>query len=1195
MAARNMGAKPLQFAIPGVTGATGAGWRFLAVIALGLAISPAAAMAAETATTKAAAPSVAPPLKPVPLSVRAAGHAGFGRLVFAAPNGSAAVPVNATKSGDRLVLRFARPVAFSAATLESRLPAYLSKLELSADGLTLTARLAHPVSLKSALDTKNTLFIDLIDPEKKESGSPAVVHATPAPAPTPKPKPKPTPKSAEVAKLPRLGGKPLPLSLHASDHKDFNRLVFGWPKSVAGALTQANGKATLAFARAARLDVKSANASLPVSLRPLTLAADKRSVSFTLPPGSHANLTKDGLKLVVDVTAPPPPTPAPARAKPTVKPAGALGSPPGKPTTSGNNPAPQATATGEGGLPSAATTAAITAGLLAARADDTKGNIDISTTPTETNIGGSFGGGSGLRLIWSLAGDGLTLRFEWQQPVSAAVFRRGNGVWIVFDQEASLDLSRFESQNLPVVTSLDQVPVQGAAAFHLGVWAGFNPQVARAGNTWIVGLKSGPTHPDSPVHPQLQDANDGTSMVLPVLDPSQPIAIEDGDTAEQLVVVPLPELGQGVETQVSIPDLRVLPSNQGLVLKLIADGLSVRSEAQDVIVSTPGGLLVSTEVDRRAVRPVAIGKHEALVDFTAWRGKHASGDDQFKLRQVLQRAIMEADQPSKTAARTNLAKFYVGNGLGAEALGVLAAIEKDDAEAFDDPQLRAVRAVASELMDRPAGTEADLKDKIFDDVPDALLWRAAAAADQQNWGAAVAGYEQGSDRLNDYPAPIRRRLKLKFAEALLDNHIDDKDPLHDKKMAAARNEAQSLINDVMADDPTEAESDAGKVLTGRILGVQGDIDRAQELWQQAADSPLSSLARAEAGYALILSKYGAGKMTRLDAIEALDRMRFDWRGDDFEVRLLRKMGELRYDDADYHGALDAFRQILTNFPNSPYIPEIAAEMQNDFTSVFVGPKADTVPPVAALAVFQEFKVLTPPGKLGDAVARNLIDRLVAIDLLDRAAGALYQEITTRLTGLAQARAGAQLALLELLQGKPDEARKALALPFDPAYATPGLLLQRQEFAASAAFMSGDKDGAIKLLEGDSSLDADRLRADIYWAKGDWKSVASLLVARLPTPGPNLVLDEQTAALAINAATAMSLSGDQAGLASLRQNYSAAMDTTNLKGDFQTLVGSGVPNASSLSNFGSQVAGSRSFLETYRQKLTRGRLSEVLSG
>ncbi|MFZ8477835.1 hypothetical protein ACO1MN_16370, partial [Staphylococcus aureus] len=49
-----------------------------------------------------------------------------------------------------------------------------------------------------------------------------------------------------------------------------------------------------------------------------------------------------------------------------------------------------------------------------------------------------------------------------------------------------------------------------------------------------------------------------------------------------------------------------------------------------------------------------------------------------------------------------------------------------------------------------------------------------------------------------------------------------------------------------------------------------DVERAQKLWQEVSDSPLSSLARAQAGYALILSKYGAGKMTRLDAIEALD-------------------------------------------------------------------------------------------------------------------------------------------------------------------------------------------------------------------------------------------------------------------------------------------------------------------------------------
>jgi hypothetical protein len=82
-------------------------------------------------------------------------------------------------------------------------------------------------------------------------------------------------------------------------------------------------------------------------------------------------------------------------------------------------------------------------------------------------------------------------------------------------------------------------------------------------------------------------------------------------------------------------------------------------------------------------------------------------------------------------------------------------------------------------------------------------------------------------------------------------------------------------------------------------------------------------------------------------------------------------------------------------------------------------------------------------------------------------------------------------------------------------------------------------------------------------------------------------------MVINAATAMSLANDQPGLAALRSNYAAAMASTSLKDDFATLVGSGVPDPATLANFGSQVAGSRSFIETYRQRLTAGRLSEVV--
>ncbi|HAV50508.1 MAG TPA: hypothetical protein DCX75_10380, partial [Brevundimonas sp.] len=36
--------------------------------------------------------------------------------------------------------------------------------------------------------------------------------------------------------------------------------------------------------------------------------------------------------------------------------------------------------------------------------------------------------------------DSVTLTFNWDRPVGAAVFRRGEAVWIVFDQAATLDM-----------------------------------------------------------------------------------------------------------------------------------------------------------------------------------------------------------------------------------------------------------------------------------------------------------------------------------------------------------------------------------------------------------------------------------------------------------------------------------------------------------------------------------------------------------------------------------------------------------------------------------------------------------------------------------------------------------------------------------------------------------------------------------
>src|SRR5258705_3009099 len=76
-------------------------------------------------------------------------------------------------------------------------------------------------------------------------------------------------------------------------------------------------------------------------------------------------------------------------------------------------------------------------------------------------------------------------------------------------------------------------------------------------------------------------------------------------------------------------------------------------------------------------------------------------------------------------------------------------------------------------------------------------------------------------------------------------------------------------------------------------------------------------------------------------------------------------------------------------------------------------------PVDALAMFYEFRELTPIGRRGDEMIRRLADRLAAIDLLDQAAELLQYQVDKRLEGAARAQVAARLAMVYLTNRKPD--------------------------------------------------------------------------------------------------------------------------------------------------------------------------------
>jgi hypothetical protein len=226
-------------------------------------------------------------------------------------------------------------------------------------------------------------------------------------------------------------------------------------------------------------------------------------------------------------------------------------------------------------------------------------------------------------------------------------------------------------------------------------------------------------------------------------------------------------------------------------------------------------------------------------------------------------------------------------------------------------------------------------------------------------------------------------------------------------------------------------------------------------------------------------------------VKELEGLRFLWRGDTFEFDLLYKLGKLYFDVGQPRQSLLTLRQAATHFPDHPQAKQAADDMTTEFRELYLGGGADRLSPLTALGLYDEFRELTPVGADGDRMIAALADRLVGVDLLDRAGDLLDRQVETRLSGLPKAAAGTRLAAVRLLDDKPDLALKALQASDDPA-ATPDLNAERRRLQARALFETGDTLKGLRMVRDDASLEGLWLKSDMFWRLREWPSAADAL-------------------------------------------------------------------------------------------------------
>jgi predicted negative regulator of RcsB-dependent stress response len=478
--------------------------------------------------------------------------------------------------------------------------------------------------------------------------------------------------------------------------------------------------------------------------------------------------------------------------------------------------------------------------------------------------------------------------------------------------------------------------------------------------------------------------------------------------------------------------------------------------------------------------------------------------------------------------RLDLARFYIARDMYPEAKGVLDVVLAGDRPGVEDVSANVLRAVAEVMMNRPDDALKDLATPAIGDQHDAPLWRALAYAGQGKWAQARDSFKSVEAAIATLPIELQRvALKDEMRAAIeVGDFGGAGDELNDIETIGFPRELQPALS----------------VLVGRLSEGLGHSEEALSAYRTAADS-WDRPAAAQGRLREAALRYTLGDLKREDVISELETLTTIWRGDDTEIGALEILARLYTEDRRYRDSFYVMRSAVAAHPDSDMTHRIQEEAAATFDTLFLAGKGDTLSAIDALALFYDFRELTPIGRRGDEMIRRLADRLVSVDLLDQAAELLQYQVDHRLQGAARAQVATRLAVIYLMNHKAD---RALATLRTSRTSDLAIELRNQRLLLEARALSdlGRYDVALEVIANIEGRETVRLRSDILWAARRWSQSAEQIELyygeRWKEWQP---LNEVERADILRAAIGYALGEDALSLSRFREKYAAKMAQT----------------------------------------------------
>ncbi len=1059
--------------------------------------------------------------KPAPVRVHVATQPTFTRYVFNLPDQTS---VSADSAKDRLTLTFDAPLKFDLADAQAALPRAIGAINSELEDASAIVRFnfVARVDLRTFRDDKGYV-VDVVGANAK----PDEQSEAPADGAQPAAAPETTPPANSK-------GEAAPNGIDALAAQMQN--VLAEPPAAIGA--QSPPPQQLLAPRA-----------VPPAQAPPQPALSSPAMQMTQPPRAAPQL-QPAAKAVVQPAPPPsaqlnsPPPSTSARSAPATTtppnsapqtPAAAAVTPPSAKTVQQAGPPPVAPA------PQPAAAAQVNAPAAPREAetqvDAAKTELPVATeqpappvapgsaAPTPSGAAAARvrpNGAVAVELVHQ--GADLKLSFPFKTPTAAAVFQRADTLWIVFDSKADIDLGALEGESSRTIRGTDLTRAPDADIVRIKLDRPHLSSVAIEGPLWTVEIGDFVLEPSHALDiARNMIGHNRASVTIPFEEPHQLHRITDPEVGDSLLVVTAFAPARGFINTQDFIEFRALASTQGVVVEPLADDINMEIAADKIVISRPTGLTLSTSL-QTVLR--GSGLRPAMFDSQIWGSDREGSYDERQSRLIA--AAAAAPDNKRLAPRLDLARFYIARDMYPEAKGVLDVALANERPPGEDVSATVLRAIAEIMMNRPDDALRDLADPAVGGQHDAPLWRALAYARQGKWAQAREGFKRVEAAMATLPIELQRvALKDEMRAAI---EVGD--------YAGAGSELDDFETIGV---PHEMEPEMA-VLMGRLAEGMGRTEDALTAYRTAADS-WDRPAAAQGRLRETELRYSLGDLKRDYVINELESLTTIWRGDETEVEALQVLARLYTEEGRYRDSFYVMRSAMAAHPDSDLTRKIQDEAATTFDSLFLAGRGDTMPAIEALALFYDFRELTPIGRRGDEMIRRLADRLVSVDLLDQAADLLQYQIDHRLQGAARAQVATRLAVIYLMNRKADRALATLRAT-RTADVSNELRNQRLLLEGRALSDLGRHDVALEVIANIDGREAIRLRSDILWAARRWRELAEQIELMYGDRWKEWQpLNEVERSDILRAEIGYALAEDKLGLGRFREKYTAKMAQT----------------------------------------------------